>query len=167
VTVMSGDSLSSIATKTGTTYIRLFDANSGITNPDQIYAGEVVVIPTATEQLPDRYGQFESTQTAIQSSPPAAPVAASQPTNLSQVTTIPNNSAWTELAACESGGNWATNTGNGFYGGLQFTLSSWQAMGGTGLPSDASEAQQIAIAQKLQSDQGWGAWPVCSMKLGL
>ena len=76
-------------------------------------------------------------------------------------------SSWDAIAACESGGNWAINTGNGFYGGLQFTLTSWKAVGGTGYPHQASKAEQIARAEKLQDIQGWGAWPVCSKKAGL
>jgi len=76
-------------------------------------------------------------------------------------------SIWDRLAQCESGGNWAINTGNSFYGGLQFTLQSWRAMGGTGMPNQASREQQIAAGQRLQAVQGWGAWPVCSRKIGL
>ena len=57
---------------------------------------------------------------------------------------------WDSLAQCESGGNWAINTGNGYYGGLQFNLGTWQAYGGTGLPSDASRETQIAIATRLR-----------------
>jgi resuscitation-promoting factor RpfB len=74
---------------------------------------------------------------------------------------------WDELAECESGGNWATNTGNGYYGGLQFSLSTWQAYGGPGMPHEQSRETQIAIAEKVQAAQGWGAWPSCSAELGL
>ncbi|RAM38427.1 transglycosylase family protein [Arthrobacter globiformis] len=76
-------------------------------------------------------------------------------------------STWDALAQCESGGNWSTNTGNGFSGGLQFTPQTWAAFGGTGSPQGASRAQQIAVAEKVQASQGWGAWPACSAKLGL
>ena len=76
-------------------------------------------------------------------------------------------SEWDAVAQCESGGNWSINTGNGFYGGLQFTLSTWHAYGGSGLPNHASRAQQIAVAKKVQAAQGWGAWPACTSKLGL
>jgi hypothetical protein len=68
---------------------------------------------------------------------------------------------WDAVAACESGGNWGINTGNGFYGGLQFTLGTWQANGGTGMPQDASRAEQIAVANNVLASQGIGAWPVC------
>ena len=78
------------------------------------------------------------------------------------------NTAWDRLAQCESGGNWAINTGNGYYGGLQFNLGTWQANGGTGLPSNASRETQIAIATKVRdASGGYGAWPACSQSLGL
>jgi uncharacterized protein YabE (DUF348 family) len=79
----------------------------------------------------------------------------------------PSGSVWDKLAQCESGGNWSINTGNGYYGGLQFSLSTWRAYGGNGYPHQASREEQIGIAKKLQADAGWGAWPACSSKLGL
>jgi uncharacterized protein YabE (DUF348 family) len=78
------------------------------------------------------------------------------------------NTVWDRLAQCESGGNWATNTGNGYYGGLQFSLGTWQANGGSGLPSNASRLTQIAIATKIRNASGgYGAWPACAASLGL
>ena len=75
---------------------------------------------------------------------------------------------WDSLAQCESGGNWAINTGNGYYGGLQFNVGTWQSYGGSGLPSDASRETQIAIATKVRdASGGYGAWPACAAKLGL
>ncbi|MEN3270557.1 MAG: resuscitation-promoting factor RpfA [Pseudonocardia sp.] len=76
-------------------------------------------------------------------------------------------SVWDTIAQCESSGNWQTNTGNGFYGGLQFTLSTWQAFGGQGMPQQASRDEQIAVAQRVQAGQGWNAWPVCSHRAGM
>lgn len=76
-------------------------------------------------------------------------------------------SDWDALAQCESGGDWSINTGNGFYGGLQFTQSTWEAFGGTGAAQDASREQQIAVAENTLATQGWGAWPACSSVLGL
>jgi LysM repeat protein len=73
---------------------------------------------------------------------------------------------WDAVAQCESGGNWSTNTGNGFSGGLQFTPSTWQAYGGTGSPQGASKAQQVQVAEKVLAGQGKGAWPVCGKALG-
>ncbi|WP_280139656.1 resuscitation-promoting factor [Nocardioides lianchengensis] len=75
---------------------------------------------------------------------------------------------WDRLAQCESGGNWAINTGNGYYGGLQFNLGTWQSYGGSGLPSENSREAQIAIATKVRDAAGgYGAWPGCAAKLGL
>ncbi|MER7959924.1 transglycosylase family protein [Streptomyces sp. NPDC096030] len=77
---------------------------------------------------------------------------------------------WDRVAACESGGNWSINTGNGFHGGLQFTPSTWKAFGGTKYAAkahQATKAQQIEIAEKVLAVQGPGAWPVCSQKAGL
>ncbi|GEM_PF-4213686 len=79
---------------------------------------------------------------------------------------------WESLAACESdvdgtGPDWSINTGNGFYGGLQFALSSWRAVGGEGYPHHASREEQIYRGERLQAVQGWGAWPACSSKIGL
>ena len=74
---------------------------------------------------------------------------------------------WDALAQCESGGNWAINTGNGFSGGLQFTPSTWAAYGGAGAPENATREQQIAVAENVQAGQGWGAWPSCAAQLGL
>ncbi|HEX3222340.1 MAG TPA: transglycosylase family protein [Nocardioides sp.] len=78
------------------------------------------------------------------------------------------STVWDQLAQCESGGNWAADTGNGYYGGLQFSLGTWQANGGSGLPSNASRTTQIAIATKIRNASGgYGAWPACSASLGL
>jgi uncharacterized protein YabE (DUF348 family) len=80
---------------------------------------------------------------------------------------VASGSVWDQLAQCEAGGNWAANTGNGYYGGLQFLPKTWTAFGGSGMPHQASREEQIAIAQKVQASQGWGAWGGCSRKLGL
>ncbi len=79
-------------------------------------------------------------------------------------------STWDKVAQCESTGNWAINSGNGFYGGLQFTNSTWAAFGGTSYAPRAdlaTKAQQINVAEKVLASQGPGAWPVCSVKAGL
>jgi len=73
---------------------------------------------------------------------------------------------WDAIAQCESGGNWSTNTGNGYYGGLQFSQSTWKAYGGTGSAANASREQQIAVAERVLQAQGIGAWPVCGKKAG-
>ncbi|GAA3338564.1 resuscitation-promoting factor protein RpfA [Amorphoplanes nipponensis] len=88
---------------------------------------------------------------------PAAPAAAQSGVN------------WDAIAQCESGGNWSINTGNGYYGGLQFSRSTWKAYGGgkyASTANKASRAQQIRIAEKVRDGQGIGAWPVCGKKAG-
>jgi len=83
---------------------------------------------------------------------------------------VSNASTWDSIAQCEATGNWAINTGNGFYGGLQFTQSTWEAFGGGQYAARAdlaSREQQIAIGEKVRAGQGWGAWPSCTSKLGL
>ena len=75
------------------------------------------------------------------------------------------SSAWDRIAACESGGNWAANTGNGYYGGLQFNLGTWQAYGGSGRPDQNSREAQIAVAERVAAAEGgYGAWPVCGAR---
>ncbi|QHA03825.1 LysM peptidoglycan-binding domain-containing protein [Streptomyces broussonetiae] len=78
-----------------------------------------------------------------------------------------DNGVWDRIAQCESGGNWHINTGNGYYGGLQFSASTWRAYGGTAYAATADQASrsaQITVATKVQQAQGWGAWPVCSAR---
>ncbi|MEU5276568.1 transglycosylase family protein [Streptomyces asoensis] len=80
-----------------------------------------------------------------------------------------DSGVWDRIAQCESGGNWSINTGNGYYGGLQFSAGTWRAYGGTAYASTAdkaSKAQQISVATKVQNAQGWGAWPTCSARAG-
>ncbi|MBB5912223.1 hypothetical protein BJY24_001090 [Nocardia transvalensis] len=72
---------------------------------------------------------------------------------------------WDGVAQCESGGNWGINTGNGYYGGLQFSQSTWNANGGSGSPANASKAEQIRVAENVLATQGQGAWPVCGQYL--
>ena len=79
------------------------------------------------------------------------------------------NSTWDAVAQCESGGDWSINTGNGYYGGLQFDQSTWDAYGGQGYAARADEASksaQIAVAERTLAAQGWGSWPVCSVQAG-
>jgi hypothetical protein len=86
----------------------------------------------------------------------AAPMAMS--------TATANAVNWDAVAACESGGNWAINTGNGYYGGLQFSLGTWRANGGSGSPHNASRSEQIRVAENVLHSQGIGAWPSCGRR---
>ena len=72
---------------------------------------------------------------------------------------------WSGVAECESSGNWAANTGNGYYGGLQFRQSTWEAYGGAGSAANASQAEQVRVAENVLAGQGAGAWPVCGQYL--
>ncbi|MBF6073097.1 transglycosylase family protein [Nocardia beijingensis] len=85
------------------------------------------------------------------------------PFGLSTATASAHN--WDAVAQCESSGNWSTNTGNGFSGGLQFTQSTWEANGGSGSPANASREEQIRVAENVLATQGPGAWPVCGSYL--
>lgn len=73
---------------------------------------------------------------------------------------------WDAVAQCESGGNWAIDSGNGFYGGLQFSPATWKNNGGTGMPNQASREEQIRIAENVLRTQGIGAWPDCGKASG-
>ncbi|MDV3129025.1 transglycosylase family protein [Mycobacterium sp. 21AC1] len=86
-----------------------------------------------------------------------------------EVPPVTNGGTWDSLAQCEAGGNWAINTGNGFYGGVQFDQNTWERQGGLRYASRADLAtreEQIAIATVTQARQGWGAWPTCSGRIG-
>jgi hypothetical protein len=94
------------------------------------------------------------------------PLAFSAPAQAGTV----RQSPWDDVARCESGGNWSANTGNGYSGGLQFSPGTWQSYGGGAFASTASQAtraQQIAVAEKVLRAQGWRAWPTCSAKAGV
>jgi len=76
---------------------------------------------------------------------------------------------WNRLAKCESGGRWHINTGNGYYGGLQISSGTWRAFGGKRLASNAHKAtkrEQVRVAKRIKREQGWGAWPSCSRRIG-
>ncbi|MBX4197016.1 transglycosylase family protein [Candidatus Saccharibacteria bacterium] len=159
VVVNQGDTLTSIADAHQTNYVRIFDANDKIQDPDLIYPGDSLRIPNPDEQLPDRPIPADyvaanplpssSASTYSYSAPKAAPAVS-----------YTSGTSWDKIAACESGGNWAINTGNGYYGGLQFTQQTWAGAGGLAYAPRAdlaTPAQQIAIASKLALSN----WPVC------
>jgi hypothetical protein len=93
-----------------------------------------------------------------------SPVVLASPADAARLRT------WNRLANCESGGRWHINTGNGYYGGLQFSGGTWRAYGGrryASLAHRATKREQIRIAERVRRNQGWGAWPSCSRRLGL
>nr|WP_315199893.1 resuscitation-promoting factor [Actinomyces oris] len=135
---------------------------------------EVVLVGTGTakkqESKPDQtQGQAQSQSQGQDQAPAPSQSAGGSASGGSTGTTggEVGDDVWAKLAQCESGGNPATNTGNGFYGMYQFTLETWQALGGTGYPHEADAATQTAMAKKLQAQAGWGQWPGCADKLGL
>jgi LysM repeat protein len=159
-TVNEGDTLISIAEAYQTNYVRIFDANDSIQDPDIIHPGDSLRIPAPDEQLPDR--PIPADYVAANPLPPT--VSPSYPTYQYQPPSTPvsytSGTSWDKIAACESGGNWAINTGNGYYGGLQFTQATWAGAGGLAYAPRADLAtpeQQIAIASKLALSN----WPVC------
>jgi hypothetical protein len=87
-----------------------------------------------------------------------------------RVVTYAGTSVWDDLARCESGGNWAINSGNGYYGGLQFSYGTWHQYGGgefAEYPHEASREEQIVVAERLRAARGYAPWPACRAKLGL
>ena len=171
-TVQQGDSLSAIATHT---YGKAADwpavwwvNRHQVANPNLITAGQRLRLP-ASGQVPAWMAR--AAQAAIPA-PPPAPAAvsvpqASPPAAAPVSTAAPASSGganWSAIAACESGGNWSASTGNGFYGGLQFTEQTWLGYGGGQYASSANQAtkaQQIAVAERVLAGQGIGAWPAC------
>ena len=139
----------------------LADAND-IVEPRALAVGQVLALPV--EEVTTATEAPAAQEPAADPEPEPAPEPEPEPEPEPSAT---NAGVWDRLAECESNGDWSANTGNGFYGGLQFTLESWEAVGGEGYPHEASREEQINRAEQLQAIQGWGAWPACSDQLGL
>lgn len=168
VEVQPGDYLSKIAQENETTYVRIYNANEEIKNPDIIYPGQKLRIPKADEQLTDR--ALPVVAPVVVTKPRASTPRQTTPQPQAAAPVAPSGSVWDRLAQCESGGRWNINTGNGFYGGVQFDYGTWLSNGGGAYAPRADLAtreQQIDIATRLQSRRGWGPWPACARKLGL
>jgi hypothetical protein len=103
-------------------------------------------------------------ETALEAPVPTIVMVGTKPAPVSS-----GSGAWDRIAQCESGGNWHANTGNGYYGGLQFSLSTWRSYGGPGYPHTASRETQIMIAERVRAadNGGYSSWPACSQALGL
>jgi LysM repeat protein len=156
-TVRSGDTLTIIAQRFKTTVWELADANH-IADINLIYAGQVLQIPSATTY----YAPATTTSYTTSYRTPTYQATSYQ----GGYSGYSPSGVWACIARFESGGNPAEDTGNGYYGMFQFSMSSWEAVGGVGNPADASAAQQLAAAQRLQSESGWGNWPVTSRECG-
>lgn len=135
-----------------------------------LIAGEVLAVPE-NHSVPGWMAQDANKQFVHPPAVTHAPAPVSSPAPApSPVTQYSSGGIWDCIAQYESGGNWAINTGNGYYGGLQFSESTWLGYGGGSYAQFANEAtpsEQIAIAEKVQAAQGWGAWPVTSVKCGV
>jgi LysM repeat protein len=171
-TVQQGDTLSGVAAHAygkAADWPAVWWANRHqVPNPNVIAAGQRLRLPTSG-QVPAWMARAAQAAIPAPLSAPAA-VSVSQaaaPAAAPVSTAAPGSSGgadWSAIAACESGGNWSANTGNGFYGGLQFTEQTWLGYGGAQYASSANQAtaaQQIAVAQRVLGGQGIGAWPVC------
>jgi len=175
-TVRAGDSLSAIAAHaygSAADWPAVWWANRHqVANPNVLVAGQRLQLP-ASGQVPAWMAR--AALAAASGTAPVAPVSAPQADPDPAVPAVPVPAAaavpassggvnWSAIAACESGGDWSADTGNGFYGGLQFTEQTWLAYGGGQYAPSAnlaSEAQQIAVAEQVLAGQGIGAWPVC------
>jgi len=165
-TVKAGDTLSSIARHeygSAAAWPALWWVNRHkVHNPEMIRVGQRL---TLSSWHPHKAWLNRAALAAVPASASAPPVSAAAPA--AGAAPVPASSGgvnWSAVAACESGGNWSTNTGNGFYGGLQFTEGTWLANGGGQYASSAdlaTPAQQIAVAERVLASQGIGAWPVC------
>src|SRR5687768_8553280 len=144
ISVQPGDYLEKLAVANNTTALRIFYANTDIVNPDLIFPDQKLKIPKEDEALTPRDVPVNK---QIATPTPAVATQAASPRPKATNIIPSDGSVWDRIAACESGGNWAINTGNGYYGGLQFSLSSWRGVGGVGLPSEASREEQIARGQ--------------------
>jgi LysM repeat protein len=172
-TVHQNDTLSAIAARTNgkaADWPAVWWANRHqVPDPNVIAAGQRLRLPASGQvpawmaraahaTMPARAPARAAAVSVPQADPPAtAPVSTAAPASS-------GGANWSAIAACESGGNWSASTGNGFYGGLQFSEQTWLAYGGGQYASSANqatEAQQIAVAQRVLGGQGIGAWPVC------
>jgi LysM repeat protein len=183
-TVQPGDTLSTIAAHeygSAADWPAVWWANRHqVVNPNMIAAGQRLRLP-ASGQVPAWLARAALAAipasspapavSLVQADPPGAAPASAAPASAAPASAVPAASSgganWSAIAACESGGNWSANTGNGFYGGLQFTEQTWLGYGGGQYAPSANlatEAQQIAVAEKVLAGQGIGAWPVCGAR---
>lgn len=171
--VVAGDSLSLVATKHSLPNWKLvWDANPSLDNPDQLNVGQILVIPSkeavAPRELPGGYGVVSSAPVSYQKSSYTKRTTTARRTTANVATQQPaGDDAWAKLRACESGGNYNINTGNGYYGAYQYNNGTWNNYGGYARADLAPAAVQDAKARETQASRGWNPWPACSSKLGL
>jgi hypothetical protein len=139
------------------------------TTSTTVAATPTTVAPTTSEApATSDTVEVQAVQAPVVTAPPTtAPPAPTPPPTPPPAYADPSDPAtWERMAQCESGGSWSMNSGNGYYGGLQFSLSTWRNVGGSGYPHQASKAEQISRGQILQARAGWGQWPHCARQLG-
>lgn len=167
--VQPGDSYWSISQRYGVTMQDLAAWNhQDLYSP--LDAGWNLQVPPAGWHAPTGAEAAPSYTTASSDHGTASSSYSSSATNYSAPSATSSYSptgVWACIAEHESSGNPATDTGNGYYGMYQFTMGTWESAGGTGNPADASAAEQTAVAQRVQQQQGWGAWPVTSRECGV
>jgi len=137
----------------GTLSSRVADGNAQPTEVPESLEREPIPTPASAP--------MQATLVAIATPPPPAPA---------RVVRYAGTTVWDDLAKCESGGNWAINTGNGYYGGLQFSYDTWHGYDGgefADYPHLATREEQIIVAERLRDARGYAPWPACRAKLGL
>lgn len=161
--VAAGESLSVIAAAhTLETWRPIWNANQQLANPDVLNIGQELIIPatpTTDRPLPSGYGEPVA---VVQSAPVQSyqqSVPAPAPVKRQAVAPAASGDVFARIRSKESGGNYAINTGNGYYGAYQFSLGTWRSVGGQGLPSQASPAEQDMRAKMLYDRRGCSPWP--------
>lgn len=142
-----------------------------IPNKDLIFVGQTIALPGAADYVVrsgDTLTSILANHNAPQRDNAAIPdqnaPEAPRPAPKAPPAPVHQSVNWDAVAKCESGGNWAINTGNSFHGGLQFALGTWRSNGGSGMPEQASREEQIRVAENVLHSQGIGAWPVCGRR---
>ncbi len=141
---------------------------SKIASPLPLTTPTPTLIPTPTPTL---IPSSKPTKIPLPTSIPTSSVAPAGQSPMGGATSDPkspdNDLIWESIAACETNGNWSSDTGNGYFGGLQFSQGAWNSVNGAGNPAQASKNEQIARGKMLQKMRGWGVWGACAVKLGL
>lgn len=135
-----------------------------LNNKKEVLAAKKVPTPTPTLTITPTPTITLTPTPTLMVTPTATPTATPTPFPTASPEDVAN---WDKLAGCETHGNWAEDTGNGYYGGLQFSQSAWVAVGGSGNPAQASRDEQILRGKTWQAKRGWSAWSECAHKIGL
>ena len=148
--------------------LKALAASRGLKGISQLRKPQLIELLSNDASAPTTQEAAPGEETPASSSDPSSSDSSSSGSSSGGSAAVSGDDAaiWAAIAQCESGGNPSTNTGNGYYGMYQFSLPTWQSVGGTGLPSDASAEEQTMRARMLQQRAGWGQWG-CAYKLGL